>query len=1078
MERLCVLAVAALVAALGLSCPACSENDGDDPTHDDAPWREGASVAGEGQALAVLGDGVVVSASSGGLQASGDGGRSWEPLDATGLPSGHVISMTATDDDSLVAYVWGHGLFGSDDAGTSWSPLGELALDSLLSVATNTRAEMVPYVLSADPEDAAHLVAAGPGGYSVTEDGGLTWDTLSVPGGEGGVNILFTGAAVVGDELYATAQLPVGILPPFFLEILAGGVYYSDNRGAAWRQLGDAFPTPAPSAIVIGPDDAVYVSAQDGGLFRLDLLGHWESLGGPSDVLTISTYESGIAVASGTRGPWLFDIETETWSRAADGDSRDGIDTAAVSLADRYALLSDGRFFAVGGGSGSGGNQQPAGGTVYIAFSMHTNLYHSFRGNTNDADGFGLDITVIRNTLDWLDELPEVHADWDIENYFSLDGWLEEFAPDIIERIRVRREAGQDGIRLMSWNNGAVSWQTFEEFEQSVERAKTSYVDRFGGFDSGVQPQENMFSPDHVGWYRQLGIDWITLFNAAAPFTAIPLDVELEAESLYNPVTLRDGDDTMTLVPVYHHTDVLDRGNLAGWAQALSDRFPGDVLLAIHFDADSETWLNFDEEIRAASELDFVEFTTLQGYLDTHSPVDEVSLPGDLADGIGDGFFSWAEKQVNQYLSTKVARARDLTDWARALAPEDMAVEALVQQALETRLITLSTTNLGLSAPYLHPDREADARALADRSETEARAAFEAATIVAGEPSPGTIELVHTRDSAGTALVEIPIEVPKDRYVDESGLVIEADGAELPMLVDVRDAVADPVVIVATIVIDFEPGETKMLAWRYDPARPRSATASVGPLADLPLQAPFTECNDSASEGVLTGTSSGVDGDGVRRFESRTYDLGFCDGTGQVTVTLLRYDGHPGTVVEVDATMGQASDPSLAQSVALTPFRCAGDVSTLRWRTMGGVERVRLARRDQQTWNPASPDGWFALECDTGETIAMSHRVRERTSLGPLVLRNDEGQGVFAPLGTLWGTPPFHNARRMGGYGVGDVVYQIIGDNFYQPVAPDWSGATFSYRLLVDSSVDSGTLDLFAHPPLARAGVYVEPPFQ
>ncbi len=91
------------------------------------------------------------------------------------------------------------------------------------------------------------------------------------------------------------------------------------------------------------------------------------------------------------------------------------------------------------------------------------------------------------------------------------------------------------------------------------------------------------------------------------------------------------------------------------------------------------------------------------------------------------------------------------------------------------------------------------------------------------------------------------------------------------------------------------------------------------------------------------------------------------------------------------------------------------------------------------------------------------------------MLRNDQGKAVFAPLGTLWGTPPFHGARRMGGYGVGEVVYQIIGDNFYQPVAPDWSDAAVDYRLLVGSSIDSGTLDLFAHPPLARIGGLAQP---
>ncbi len=1042
-------------------------------------WVERAPLQSDGQALAVMGDGSLAAAVGDGFFTSRDQGQSWQPLAATGLPPGHVVSMTATDEDSLLAYVWGHGLFGSDDAGSSWSPLGDLQFNPLLSVATSTRAPMVPYVLAADPEDDSHIVGAGPGGLSASDDGGLTWQSLSVPGRAGTVNILFTGAAVIGEAIYATAQLPVGILPPFFLQILDGGVSVSRDRGETWSRLGEAFPSQAPSGIVVGPDEVVYVGTQDSGLYRLDSLGVWEALGGPNDILAVSAYDSGISVASGTRGPWRWDIGSETWSRAAeshgDADASNGVRSAAVTVADRYALLSDGRVFAVDGGPLPAGDLEPAGGTVYIAFSMHTNLYHSFRGNTNDDDGFGLDIKVIRNTLDWLDELPEVHADWDIENYFSVDGWLEEYAPDILADIRARREAGKDGIRLMSWNNGAVSWQTFEEFEQSVERAKTSYIDAFGSYDPGVQPQENMFSPDHVGWYRDLGIEWITLFNSMTPFTGIPSDVQLEGEALYGPVTVRDGDDTMTMVPVYHHADVLDRGNLAGWAKQLSDRFPGDVLLAIHFDADSETWLNFDDEIRAAAELDFVRFTTIQAYLDTHGPDTEITLEGDLADGVGDGFYSWAEKQVNHYVSTKVARARDLTDWARDLARDDPDVEALVQDALETRLITLSTTNFGLSAPFLHPDREADARAFAAQAEAEAQAAFDAAAVEAGEPAPGVVELRHVRDSSGVALVEIPFEIPASAYDDIEGLVIEDDGRELAAVIEEVDATGDPIELVATVVLDFSANEQKMLDWRYDPAAPRTATGAVGALEDVPLDPPFTECAGERSEGVVTESDDGVDSANVRRFESRTYDLGLCDGTGQATITRARYDAHPGTVVEVDAQMGSASEPLLAESVALTPLTCAGDVETIRWRSMGGVERSRPARRGQQTWNPLSPDGWIGFDCEDGETIVFSHRVRERTSIGPLVLRNQGGQASFAPLGTFWGNPPFHAARRIGGYGAGDIVYQIIGDNMFQAVAADWPGASVQYRLLVGSSVDSGTLDLFAHPPLVRTGAYVAP---
>ena len=34
-------------------------------------------------------------------------------------------------------------------------------------------------------------------------------------------------------------------------------------------------------------------------------------------------------------------------------------------------------------------------GTVYIALSFHTNFYHSYRGDTVDDEGFGVDIDVI-----------------------------------------------------------------------------------------------------------------------------------------------------------------------------------------------------------------------------------------------------------------------------------------------------------------------------------------------------------------------------------------------------------------------------------------------------------------------------------------------------------------------------------------------------------------------------------------------------------------------------------------------------------------------------------------------------------
>jgi hypothetical protein len=41
---------------------------------------------------------------------------------------------------------------------------------------------------------------------------------------------------------------------------------------------------------------------------------------------------------------------------------------------------------------------------VHITFGFHVNLYHSFRGDTNDENGFGQDIRVIRHILRQLDK--------------------------------------------------------------------------------------------------------------------------------------------------------------------------------------------------------------------------------------------------------------------------------------------------------------------------------------------------------------------------------------------------------------------------------------------------------------------------------------------------------------------------------------------------------------------------------------------------------------------------------------------------------------------------------------------------
>ena len=70
---------------------------------------------------------------------------------------------------------------------------------------------------------------------------------------------------------------------------------------------------------------------------------------------------------------------------------------------------------------------------VFIAFGFHANLYHSFRGDTNDENGFGQDIRVIRHTIGELERLNcsgiPARAVWDFDNLFSLQEILSRHAP-------------------------------------------------------------------------------------------------------------------------------------------------------------------------------------------------------------------------------------------------------------------------------------------------------------------------------------------------------------------------------------------------------------------------------------------------------------------------------------------------------------------------------------------------------------------------------------------------------------------------------------------------------------------------
>lgn len=379
---------------------------------------------------------------------------------------------------------------------------------------------------------------------------------------------------------------------------------------------------------------------------------------------------------------------------------------------------------------------------VHIAFGFHVNLYHSYRGDTPDRYGFGSDMQVIRKILDTLADanargIP-VRGTWNFDNAFSLERILPDYAPDLIDRIRLRVRTELDEVILMSYNNGLMSGMNAAEFQQAMAWSITNphhsgIQDIFGRFAPIVRPQEMMFSPANIHQYRKIGIEALCLYYSSAPVdgfrTLIPLLPEGQA---FNPINVCDQNESLSILPAISLADLIDYGGLGALARRLhgkqvSGEINSDVLILINTDADSPAWVGLNWPfpfsrlplvnglaglIREISALSYVVFDTPGHYLITHPTQAEITFGQDIADGVFDGYASWAEKPVNHLLWSRIERIRKGEQLAAILArlPENQDLAGLAEHQLkrvnQAKIELLSTTCYGLAAPHLNRDRE------------------------------------------------------------------------------------------------------------------------------------------------------------------------------------------------------------------------------------------------------------------------------------------------------------------------------------------------------------------------------------
>lgn len=385
---------------------------------------------------------------------------------------------------------------------------------------------------------------------------------------------------------------------------------------------------------------------------------------------------------------------------------------------------------------------------IHIGFGFHVNCYHSYRGDSNDNLGFGSDIRIIRKIIETLNKCNEdgidVKGTWDIENFFSLEQILPQYAPDIIEGIKERVNKYGDENIIMGYSNGALGAMTPEELEASIELAVTNkegsgLQDVFGEYAKIVRPQEVMFSPSQVSTYNKLGVEALCLYYSCVPFDAFRTIVpKLPDEIAFNPVTYTYKGESMTILPTYNNSDICDAGCLRYWAKELHEKqisgeINEDLFIFVNMDADAIFWETIELPlitgkiantdginglVREVADLDFVEFNTPSGYLKNHKPIGKIDFTQDTADGNFTGYASWAEKPYNRKIWTAVERSRQM---AKATAKTDFDAPSF-----KDRVLLLSTTHFGLATPVLNIEREKKANELANAVVTEERNALKA----------------------------------------------------------------------------------------------------------------------------------------------------------------------------------------------------------------------------------------------------------------------------------------------------------------------------------------------------------------
>ncbi len=394
---------------------------------------------------------------------------------------------------------------------------------------------------------------------------------------------------------------------------------------------------------------------------------------------------------------------------------------------------------------------------IYLVLSPHINYYHSYRGDMNGPSGFGLDIAFMEKILDQLDAIEDrglcggiTRITWDYADTFWSIQLQREYQQHILDRVIERCKKGKDEVLIGAWSNVAQAILDTEEFQQQhkwyLENSMGIGLNQL--FSGRVAPyartQETMFTQGMIEQYNRLGVDGLCLYYSTIPFDATRpfLNPRLDWNQQFGLVKFKSSvsNASVLMIPMYGFGDVFDNLSIKSWLKKIrkkqeSGEISEHALIFLNFDMDEDTWVGIKlpkliqwfpntrglfELAEAVDQYEFVEFANLLDVIPKLKVYGEIILRQDVADGNYNGFYNWALKFNNTKFWT-------LGQWARWLKcisdtllsmnlnlSKDLTLEVnkyirntddSAESYIKNKLLFSSTTNFGMSMPFLHSHR-------------------------------------------------------------------------------------------------------------------------------------------------------------------------------------------------------------------------------------------------------------------------------------------------------------------------------------------------------------------------------------